>query len=241
MATTNCSIERDETVDAVVMVRAFAIVIEVLLGVVAGIAVLVLALNAGRANKLLSDHHSLAYSIALSSSTASQSFMQSLSMHETASASQLDDAYGRLKFILKEGDQPSTRCISLLSNAPSQPTTDARDASNDPCGPTATHAARETYMEQLHLSFGIPFIVFLVALILALSVLKSFSDRYQGFIPPSTNKTAQQLLFNYLPTTIATCFAAASASFFTGAPLTALPSILDLSDGCPIESARYCI
>lgn len=110
-ATIPLSIQQDTTFHAVVMVRA-------LLGVVAASAVLVFVWNAMRENELHSDPHSLACSMALSSSAASKPLLDSLSMHEMATANQFDTAYRDLKFVLREGTQSPIRCILLLSTIP---------------------------------------------------------------------------------------------------------------------------
>ncbi len=179
-ATIPTSIGRGETVDAVVMNRIFAIVIEVLLAILAAIAVLVLVLNAIRPNKLQSDPHSMAYSMALSSSGASQPLLNSLAMHEMATASQLDTAYRDLKFILKEGFQSPIRCISLLSDPPKQSAQDVQDVSKDPSEAPLPRVAKPASVELLSLAFGIPFTIILAVLIVALAVLKFFSGKYNG-------------------------------------------------------------
>ena len=179
--TTPTSIRWDETVDAVVMVRPFAIVIEVLLGVIAAIASLVFILNARRANKLQSDPHSLAYSMALSSSAASKPLLASLSKHEMATTSQLDATYRDLKFVLREGSKSPMRCVSLLSEPPKQsPPQDVPDVSRGPSEAALPPVAKPAYMEQLSFGLGIPFMVTLAVLIVGLSLLKFFSRKYQG-------------------------------------------------------------
>ena len=103
--------------DTVMMLRAFAIAIEVLLGVVAGISWMILILNARRTNKL---QQSLTHLMLLSSLIASQPFLISLAMHEMATDPQLNSAYGDLKFALRDGPGSSIRCVSLLSDPPKQ-------------------------------------------------------------------------------------------------------------------------
>ena len=56
----------------------------------------------------------------------------------------------------------------------------------------------------LSILFGRIFISLLVVLIIALSLLKGFNDRYNGFTPPTQNAAVQQIIFSYLPTAIGT-------------------------------------
>ncbi len=184
-ATIPISMQQDTIVDAVVMVRAFAIVIEVLLGVIAAIAVLIFVLNAIRANKLQSDPHSLAYLMALSSSGASKPLLDSLSMHEMATETQLDTAYRDLRFVLREGTQSPIRCLSLLSDHPKQSAQEVQNVSNDSSEAPLPRITKPAYMVQLSWAFGIPFVVTLALLIVALSILRYFNGKYQGKqIPP---------------------------------------------------------
>ena len=85
---------RQEVVQGVVVVRAFAIVIEVLLAIVAALAISILILSARRPNHMTSDPHSFPGLMTLCSSPESETLLGDISAYELATESELKQPYG---------------------------------------------------------------------------------------------------------------------------------------------------
>lgn len=196
---------RQEVVQGVVIVRAFAIVIEVLLAIVAAIAISILILSARRPNQMTSDPHSLAGLMALCSSPESETLLGDLSAHELDTEAELKQPYGGTQFVLSRADSDkSFACISSSTSSQGARATVKQANSKGPDEHRPPRVVKPARPKALSLPFGGSFISVLIVLIIALSVLKGFNDRYNGFTPPTQNPAVQQLIFSYLPTAIGT-------------------------------------
>ena len=196
---------RQEVVQGVVIIRAFAIVIEVLLAIVAATAILILILSARRPNHMTSDPHSLAGLMALCSSPESETLLGDISAQELATESELKQPYGAKQFVLSKADsETSFACISSSSNSQAARALVEQSNSKGPHEARSPQIVKPARPTALSLPCGGIFVSVLVVLIIALSLLKGFNDRYNGFTPPTQNAAVQQIIFSYLPTAIGT-------------------------------------
>lgn len=203
--TIQTQVTRQDVVQGVVLVRAFAIVIEVLLAVIGAISISILVLSARRPNKMLSDPHSLASLIVLSSSPESETLLAGISAHEMATESELKQPYGGKQFILSRANsQTSFACISSSPNLLEAKAVIKQPNSRNSREARLPREVKPARPKALSIPFGAIFILVLVVLIIALSMLKALNDRYNGFTPPTKNAAVQQIIFNYLPTAIGT-------------------------------------
>ena len=203
--TVQTQVTRQEVVQGVVIVRAFAIVIEVLLAIVAAIAISILMLSARRPNRMTSDPHSLAGLMALCSSPESETLLGDISAHELATESELKQPYGDKRFVLSRADSDTSfACISSSTNLQGARAIDKQANSKGSYEAKLPRVVKPARPRALSLAFGGIFISVLVVLIIALSLLKGFNDRYNGFTPPTQNAAVQQIIFGYLPTAIGT-------------------------------------
>ena len=194
-----------DVVQGVVIVRAFAIVIEVLLAIVAAIAISILILSARRPNQMTSDPHSLVGLMALCSSPESEMLLSDISTHELATESEIKQPYGGKQFVLSRADsRDSFACISLSSTSQEARAVTKQANSKGPHDARPPRVVKPARPKALSLPFGGIFVSVLVILIIALSLLKGFNDRYNGFTPPTQNAAVQQIIFSYLPTAIGT-------------------------------------
>ena len=198
---------RQEVVQGVVMVRAFAIVIEVLLAIVAAIAILILILSARRPNHMTSDPHSLAGSMALCSSPESETLLGDISTHELATESELKQPYSGKQFVPSRSSadsQNSFACISSSTNSQEARALIKQAKSKGPHEARSPRVMKPARPKALSLPFDGIFVSVLAVLIIALSLLKGFNNRYNGFTPPTQNAAVQQIIFSYLSTAIGT-------------------------------------
>lgn len=206
-------------VEAVVIVRPFAIVVECLLGALAVISLTLLVLSKQRANHLKSDPATIAALMGLLAGPASKELLHSLVEHDLSDFCTLESTYGQTRLHLSRQNangEPADIGLYPVISAPLGISSPSRRHDPQIRRSITSRSARPF---ELSLPIGFAVIAFFVALIVTGLVLKITVGRRDGeslvsvilrllILPgltqPSDSRIVQQLLFNYLPVALAT-------------------------------------